>query len=114
MLVTKAPWYRRLVEKVLVERFEAKPVQELISNVTPDVLLKPEEISSLQAPTLFVWGKADTLQGSQVNYFKQHLPSHAEIAEPDHFAHCPFLDQPKDCTRMAIEFATSLRMREQA
>lgn len=114
MLVTKAPWYRRIVEKVLKERFLQAPVQELISNVTPDVLLKPEEINSIQPPTLFIWGKADTLQGKQVDYFKQHLPAHAEIAEPEDFAHCPFLDQPKACTRMAIEFATSLKMREHA
>ena len=112
MLVTKAPWYRRVVENVLKERFLQPSVQELISNVTPEVLLRPEEISALQPPTLFIWGKADTLQGKQVDYFKMHLPIHAEIAEPEDFAHCPFLDQPKACTRMAIEFATSLKMRE--
>lgn len=113
MLVTKAPWYRRIVENVLRNRFLQPNVKELIGNVTPDILLQPEEISSIQAPTLFIWGKADTLQGNQVNFFKEHLPKHAEIAEPEHFAHCPFLDQPKDCTRYAIEFATALKMREQ-
>lgn len=112
MLVTKAPWYRRVVENVLRNRFLQAPVQELIGNVTSDILLQPEEISNLRQPTLFVWGKADTLQGQQVNFFKQHLPSHVEILEPEHFAHCPFLDQPKDCLRMAIEFATALKIRE--
>lgn len=112
MLVTKAPWYRRVVENIVKERFLQPPVQELLSNVTPEVLLKPEEIASLQPPTLFIWGKADTLQGDQVNYFKKHLPAHTEILEPDDFAHCPFLDQPHACVRMAIEFATSLKMKE--
>lgn len=114
MLVTKAPWYRRVVENILKERFLQGSVQELLGNVTPDVLLKPEEIASLQPPTLFIWGKADTLQGNQVDYFKAHLPSHVEIVEPDDFAHCPFLDQPQACVRMAIEFATSLKMQENA
>ncbi|MFN8393155.1 MAG: alpha/beta hydrolase [Bacteroidia bacterium] len=110
MLVTRAPWYRRMVENVLRNRLSQPAVMELLSNVTPDILLKPEEVASIPTPTLFIWGKADTLMGSQVNFFKQHLPSHAEIAEPDHFAHCPFIDQPKDCTRYAIEFATALKM----
>ncbi len=112
MLVTKAPWYRRLIENVLRNRLLQPNVHELLRSVTPEILLQPEEVSGIQAPTLFIWGKADTLMGSQVNFFKQHLPAHAEIAEPDHFAHCPFLDQPKDCTRYAIEFATALKMRE--
>jgi pimeloyl-ACP methyl ester carboxylesterase len=111
MLVTKAPWYRRIVENVLRNRFLQPPVRELIGNVTPDILLQPEEVQSLQPPTLFVWGKADTLQSNQVHFFKEHLPAHAEILEPDHFAHCPFLDQHKDCTRMAIEFAHTIRSR---
>jgi pimeloyl-ACP methyl ester carboxylesterase len=111
MLVTKAPWYRRLVENVLRNRFLQPPIRELIGNVTPDILLQPEEVAGIRPPTLFIWGKADTLMGSQVNFFKRHLPRHVEIAEPEHFAHCPFLDQPKDCTRMAIEFATALKLR---
>lgn len=110
MLVTRAPWYRRMVENVLRNRLSQPAVKELLGNVTPDILLQPEEIARLTTPTLFIWGKADTLMGSQVNFFKQHLPAHAEIAEPDHFAHCPFLDQPKDCTRYAIEFATALKI----
>jgi pimeloyl-ACP methyl ester carboxylesterase len=111
-LVTKAPWYRRVVENVLRNRFLQAPVQELIGNVTPDILLQPEEVSALKQPTLLVWGKADTLQTNQVHFFKKHLPAHAEILEPEHFAHCPFLDQHKDCTRLAIEFATALKMKE--
>jgi pimeloyl-ACP methyl ester carboxylesterase len=112
MLVTRPPWYRRVVENVLRDRFMHPPVKELLKNITPDALLKPSEVESIQQPTLFIWGKADTLMGPQINFFKAHLPSHAEIAEPEHFGHCPFLDQPKDCTRMAIEFATALKMRE--
>jgi pimeloyl-ACP methyl ester carboxylesterase len=112
MLVTKAPWYRRMVENVLRNRFLQDPVRELISNVTPDILLQPEEVQSLQQPTLLIWGKADTLQTNQDKFFKQHLPAHAEILEPDHFGHCPFLDQHKDCTRLAIEFATALKMKQ--
>lgn len=113
MLVTKAPWYRRVVENVLRNRFLQAPVRELIGNVTPEILLQPEEVQSLQHPTLFVWGKADTLQTNQDKFFKQHLPTHAEIIEPEHFGHCPFLDQHKDCTRIAIEFATALRMKNE-
>lgn len=109
MLVTKAPWYRRVVENVLRNRFLQPPVVELIGNVTPDILLHPSEVQKIQHPTRLIWGKADTLQTNQVHFFKKHLPAHAEILEPDHFAHCPFLDQYKDCTRMAIEFATTLR-----
>ncbi len=112
-LVTKAPWYRRVVENVLRNRFLQPNVAELIGNVTPDILLQPEEVQRLKQPTLFVWGKADTLQVNQDKFFKQHLPSHAEIVEPEHFGHCPFLDQHKDCTRLAIEFATALKMKSQ-
>lgn len=112
-LVTKAPWYRRIVENVLRNRFLQPTVQELIGNVTPDILLQPKEVNDLRQPVLLVWGKADTLQTNQVHFFKQHLPTHAEILEPEHFAHCPFLDQYKDCTRMAIEFATHLKMQNQ-
>lgn len=112
MLVTRPPWYRRIVENVLRNRFLQPPVQELLRNVTPDILLQPQEVKALQPPTLFIWGKADTLQGSQVEFFRQHLPPHVEIMEPDHFAHCPFLDQPRDCTRYAIAFATALMQRQ--
>ncbi len=109
MLVTKAPWYRRVVENVLRNRFLQPPVLELIGNVTPDILLQPEEVSGLRLPIRFIWGKADTLQTNQVHFFKKHLPAHAEIMEPDHFGHCPFLDQYKDCTKYAVEFASALR-----
>jgi pimeloyl-ACP methyl ester carboxylesterase len=51
---------------------------------------------ALQTPTWIVWGGVDLIQPGQLDFFREHAPSHVRFDEPAHFSHCPFLEYPAE------------------
>lgn len=85
--------------------FSRPALRALMASMTTDILLKPEQLASLSMPTLLLWGKRDRiLPASSLEFFKQHLPAHAEVEEPWSFGHSPFLEQPEELARRIASF----------
>ncbi|MEM7037566.1 MAG: alpha/beta hydrolase [Bacteroidota bacterium] len=100
LLLTRPPWYRGIVERIVMHRFARPHIRELIDHVKPEHLLRPEEVASLKVPTLLVWGGADHLQKGQFPFFRDHAPAHFKVEKPEGFSHCPFMDNAKRLNRL--------------
>jgi pimeloyl-ACP methyl ester carboxylesterase len=108
-LYLRPPPFRSLVEREVARRFRSAPITELIRNVTTDDLLRPEELSRIDAPVLLLWGKADRVQPpAQLEFFRRHLPAHARVEEPDDYTHCPYLERALDVADRFLAFARAL------
>jgi pimeloyl-ACP methyl ester carboxylesterase len=86
--------------------FERPAIRELLASARPDDLASPEQVSSLEAPTLLLWGRSERLlPASNLDWFRRHLPAHAIIEEPHGFGHCAHLDDPRALARRIVAFA---------
>ena len=57
-------------------------------------------------PTLLVWGKSEkVLPYEGLEYFRAHLPSHAEIHEVQGFGHIPQMERPLELVELLMGFA---------
>ncbi len=68
--------------------------------------LQPDELRRLSMPVSLVWGRRDhILPPSQLEFYRAHLPAHAEIDTPPSFGHAPFLHQADAVARKLLRFA---------
>jgi pimeloyl-ACP methyl ester carboxylesterase len=88
------------------QRFTHPQLRKLLAGITPEQMLGPQDLADLTMPTLLVWGREERiLPPSHLEFFRQHLPDHAEIEEWPNFGHCGFLEQPTALSNRIIEFA---------
>lgn len=108
LLFEKVPAPRALIEQFVLYRFGRAPIRELFANIQAGVLLKPEEVRGLKPATLMVWGQRDALQHPQLEFFRAHLPKHAQLNEPELWSHVPHVERPKEVARMILRFANEV------
>ena len=114
-LYHRPPWFRALVVPDMRRHFRSRFFRELLTTLTQDDAITPEELSEITAPVLLLWGKSERLlPGESLGFFREHLPTHARIDEPVNFGHCPQLDQPYELARRIIEFSREIRARPTA
>jgi pimeloyl-ACP methyl ester carboxylesterase len=82
-------------------------VQQLLDNVEENnIAFTPEELQQLKMPILLIWGKAEKIMlNNQFEFFKNNLPEHTMIDQPDDFGHCPFIDRPGPLAARIIAFS---------
>jgi pimeloyl-ACP methyl ester carboxylesterase len=81
-------------------------VQGILATVRPDHAIAAEHVRALAMPILFVWGRSERLlPKSGLAYFREHLPAHALVEEPEGLGHCPQLDDPAWVARRIVELA---------
>lgn len=89
-------------------KFRRPTMQRLLQAMGPE-MLSPSHLSSLDMPVRVIWGQSDRiLPLSHREFFRAHLPAHAEIEEPYDFGHAPFLDNPDALTDRILDFAATL------
>ena len=67
--------------------------RSLLEEVTPDVLLRAEEVRGLRPPTLVMWGdEDDVLPRENRRFFSENLPAHGRFEAMPGFGHSPYLD----------------------
>lgn len=94
-------------------RMMSAVVQGILASIGSDHAAKPEHVRALPMPILFVWGRSERLlPASGLRYFREHLPRHAEIEEPEGVGHCPQLDDPGWLAKRIVEFARGPLRRE--
>lgn len=98
-----------LAEHILVNGVGSRHIQDLVNSVPHDYLFTPEELEKIKMPIQFIWGKQDRIMiKEQLQFFKNHLPKHTIIEEPEEFGHCPYLDHPVQLAARVIDFCEKL------
>ncbi|MCA9636459.1 MAG: alpha/beta hydrolase [Myxococcales bacterium] len=109
-LYHQPPWFRALIAPDLRRHFQQPFFQALVGALSQADTLSIDEVRSLQAPTLLLWGKSERLlPGSGLDFFREHLPAHAVIEEPEDFGHCPNLDRPRALAQRIAAFSRELQ-----
>jgi pimeloyl-ACP methyl ester carboxylesterase len=100
---------RQIVAWELRRKFNHRNMVELLASLTPEDFLKPEQIQTLRPPVLLIWGQAERiLPASQLAFFRQHLPAHAQVLTPPGFGHSPYLDKPEALAVIIVKFLEEL------
>lgn len=99
---------RHLFAWGLRRQFAMPSMRALLGAMAPEQLLTPDELRSLRAPALLLWGKADRiLPRAHLEFFRRHLPG-AVVEEPPGFGHAPFLDDASALARRIGAFARAV------
>ncbi len=111
MLANSPPGFRHVLAHGIRGRFTHPQLRRLLDSLTPDDLLRPHELASLTMPTLMLWGREEKiLPPAHLDFFRRHLPQHAQVEIWNDFGHCGYLEQPAAVTRRVVRFArTAIR-----
>ncbi|MCX4243297.1 alpha/beta fold hydrolase [Paraliomyxa miuraensis] len=105
MLASSPPGLRHVLAHAIRGRFANPDLQGLLDGLTPDDLLRPEELSGLSMPTLMLWGRQEMiLPPDHLDFFQRHLPHSARVEIWDRFGHCGYLEQPGPVARRVLKF----------
>jgi pimeloyl-ACP methyl ester carboxylesterase len=96
LLFNQPPPMADTVATFLQGRFSTPGIQGLLKRLDRESCLKPEQLQKLKLPVLLIWGKQDRVFPEELAFFKQALPPHARIIEPEHFTHSPYIEPGMD------------------
>ncbi len=109
MLATSPPVFRHVLAHGIRKRFANAPLQRLLDSIEPADLLRPDELAALTMPTLMLWGREEMiLPPDGLEFFRRHLPRHAQVEVWNHFGHCGYLEKPQAVTDRVLEFSRTL------
>lgn len=87
------------------QQFSRPHLRTLLEHARRARFLEPEEIRGLRVPVHLIWGRADRiLPRSHFEFFRTHLPPHAEVETPPGYGHAPFLHRAGDLTERLLHF----------
>lgn len=108
-LLTKRGRLRHLFALGARRRFTQDSLQDLIASIQLDELLERDQLQSLDAPILFMWGQEEKiLPERSLAFFREHLPPHAKIIRPARFGHSPHLEYPTLLSNTVLEFLRAI------
>jgi pimeloyl-ACP methyl ester carboxylesterase len=109
MLASSPPGLRHVLAHGIRSRFTEPRLQRLLDSLGPADLLRPAELAALSMPTLMLWGRQEMiLPPDSLDFFRRHLPQHAQVEIWDEFGHCGYcgyLEQPGAVSRRVLRFA---------
>ena len=90
-------------------QFARPGLRDLLERVTASELLCPRELAGLTMPIQLVWGAADrVLQPSHLEFFRRHLPQHAQVQVVEHYGHTPHMDHADELHRRLLAFCRTV------
>jgi pimeloyl-ACP methyl ester carboxylesterase len=105
-LFHRAPVGALLLAGDLRRVYSSPAVATILAEQQPGDALAPEVLASLQMPTLLLWGEGEKLLPYEgVEYFRAHLPSHAEVHIVPRTGHVLQLETPGQLVRHVVSFA---------
>jgi len=100
---------RPLVAWGVQRKFAAPGLQALLGALRPADFISPEELSTLQVPTLLIWGTQDRiLPRASLEFMRRHLPTGALIEEPEGQSHTPYLEDARGVANRILDFMRAL------
>ncbi len=105
-LFHRAPLSLLLFASQLRHVYSSPAVKAFISEVKAADVLAPRTLREVSVPTLLLWGKSEKLLPADgVDYFRAHLPPHAQIHVIEGFGHLPQMERPDELARQLVRFA---------
>ncbi|HEY0879995.1 MAG TPA: alpha/beta fold hydrolase [Archangium sp.] len=105
-LYAKPPLSVMLFANELRKMMTTDTVKSAISQVSRADLVQPEQLQALPMPTLLIWGQSERLLPYEgLDFFRAHLPSHAEVHEVSGFGHMPQMEHPHAFVERVRKFA---------
>lgn len=91
----------------LKKMYGTEAVLHVFKEVTPDLAsIEPEILQGIKQPVLLLWGQSEKLLPFEgVDYFRAHLPAHAEIHIVKRFGHVPQVERPGEVVKHLVRFA---------
>lgn len=90
-------------------RMQRPGPRSLLDNVTPEALLRPDELAGLRPPTLILWGdEDDVMPAGSRRFFSAHLPTHGRFEAMPGFGHTPYMDDLRGFTARLGRFIDGL------
>ncbi len=114
-LFHRRPTLRHLLAWGVRQQFGRTGIEDLLRSVTPEHLLRPEELKRLKMPVLVLWGEADrVLRPTHRKFFEENLPAHAEIRRLTQYGHVPHMSHPDSLAYYLLEFVRRLDREQKA
>jgi pimeloyl-ACP methyl ester carboxylesterase len=86
-------------------------VRSVFTQDRPIEFIAPEVLGALGMPTLLLWGASEKLLPYEsIDYFRQHLPKHAQVEVVKGFGHIPQMEKPVELVKRLIGFADGNRV----
>ncbi len=105
----REPWFLRLVAHELGHVLTRQVVRDLLESARPDHSPDEAALRALPMPITLVWGRSERLlPPSALAWFREHLPAHTKVIEPEGFSHSPHLEQPRAVAEHIVTFAQQL------
>jgi pimeloyl-ACP methyl ester carboxylesterase len=103
-------WLGHLMAPGVRRTFRDRALHGLLERIRDEDWLDPDELRALPRPVRVVWGRADRiLPPRAVSFWREQLPPHGELEEPDHFGHVPQLDRPRETAADILAFLRRIR-----
>lgn len=91
------------------KRMRHPTVRGLIDAATPESLLSRDDLAGLEMPVALSWGQRDgVLPRKHLDFFREHLPSHAVVHEPENHGHSPYLEDARGVGRAIVSFLSEV------
>ncbi len=92
----------------LRKMMSSETVKAIVAAISTADLVQGSQLSALQMPTLLIWGQSEKLLPYEgLQFFRTHLPAHAEIHEVKGFGHMPQVEHPRAFVERVEKFAVS-------
>jgi pimeloyl-ACP methyl ester carboxylesterase len=105
LLARPDPRLRHVFALALRARFADPLIRALLDSVEVGAGIADHELRSLRPPTLLVWGAHDRiLPERHRDFYREHLPAHAQRETPARFGHSPHLDNPRAISERVLAF----------
>lgn len=106
-LFHQAPLPALLLAPELTRFYDTPTVKALTAEVMATQLsLEPQAVRNLSMPVLFLWGGSERLLPSRsLDWFRAHLPSHAQVRVVQGFGHVPQMERPDELVSHLVRFA---------
>lgn len=107
--MARRTWLRPFLAWGVRKSMSPAHIRGLLSSMTAEELLVPENLSALRMPVLLIWGREErVLSDASFEFYRTHLPEHAEIERPPHYGHAPYLEHPGCVTDKLLGFLRRL------
>ncbi len=110
-LFHRPPMGAWLLSSSLRRMYGAAAARHVFAEAKPGDHIAPEVLAALAMPTLLVWGASEkVLPYEGLEYFREHLPRHAEVHVVEGFGHVPQVERPRQLVELLVSFADRSRL----
>lgn len=105
-LFHKPPLGSVLFVPTLKKMYATDAVKSVLAQAKTTDAIAPEILGGLSMPLLLIWGESEKLLPYEgIDYFRAHLPSHAQIEVVRGFGHVPHVERPVELVKRLCRFA---------